>query len=404
MKKRYILCFIILIVLILSGNLSYVSAITAPYVSADSAVLIETSTDKILFNKNANSKLEPASVTKIMTAILTIENCNLNDTVTVPANAVSNIPEGYSIAELKPNEELTVNQLLQLLMVYSANDAANVLAFHIAGSIPNFATQMNAKLQELNIKNTHFTNPSGMHDVNHYSTAYDIALLMKYCVSNTTFQKYASLKSCEIPATNLSDVRKYNNTNPMLNPDSEYYYQPLIATKTGFTTPAKYCLASYAKENDLSMICVILHSEQSSNRFAETKELFQYASKNFSFKDIAKKGDIVTQITVQDATSDTQNLDIVLNDNLHLLARSDLDSVSPQITLKNIPSAPISKGELVGTATYTIDEQTYSIDLVAANDVIKKSSYIYLVMLLAILIIISLLCFRKKKKIRKKRK
>ncbi len=105
MKKRYILCFIIFIVLILSGNLSYISAATAPYVSADSAVLIETSTSKVLFNKNANSRLEPASVTKIMTAILAIENCNLDDTVTVPADAVSNIPEGYSIAELKPNEQ-----------------------------------------------------------------------------------------------------------------------------------------------------------------------------------------------------------------------------------------------------------------------------------------------------------
>ena len=399
MKKRYILCFIILIVLILSGNLSYASTVSVPYVSADSAVLIETSTAKVLFNKNENSKLEPASVTKIMTAILTIENCNLNDTVTVPANAVSNIPEGYSIAELKPNEQLTVNQLLQLLMVYSANDAANVLAFHIDGSIPKFAARMNAKLQELNIKNTHFTNPSGMHDVNHYSTAYDIALLMKYCVSNTTFQKYASLKSCEIPATNLSDIRKYSNTNPMLNPDSKYYYQPLLATKTGFTTPAKYCLASYAKENDLSMICVILHSEESLNRFNETKQLFQYAAKSFAFQDIAKKGDIITQITVQDATSDTQNLDIVLNDNLNLLARSDLDYLSPQITLKNIPSAPVSKGEIVGTATYTIDEQNYSIDLVAANDVIKKSSNIYFIIaLLCVLVILLLLCFVKIKR------
>ncbi len=276
-------------------------------------------------------------------------------------------------------------------MVYSANDAANVLAFHMAGSIPNFAAQMNAKLQELNIKNTHFTNPSGIHDVNHYSTAYDIALLMKYCVSNTTFQKYASLKSCEISATNLSDIRKYNNTNPMLNPDSQYYYPSLLATKTGFTTPAKYCLASYAKENNLSMICVILHSEESLNRFNETKQLFQYAAKSFSFQDIAKKGDIITQITVQDATPDTQNLDIVLNDNLNVLARSDLDSLSPQITLKNIPSAPVAKGEIVGTATYTIDDQTYSIDLVAANDVIKKSSYIYFIIALLCLFAILLL-------------
>ena len=228
MKKRYIFCFVLITVFIILEGLFSVSSAAEPTVTADTAVLMETSTSKILYDKNANLRTEPASVTKILTAILTIENCNLNDLITVPVAAVSNIPAGYSIAELLPGEQLTIDQLLQLLMVYSANDAANVLAFNLDGSIQNFAVRMNSKLQELNLTDSHFTNPSGMHDENHYSTAHDIALLMAYCVKNPTFRKYSSLKSCTIPATNLSKERTYSNTNPMLNPERFYYTSKIL--------------------------------------------------------------------------------------------------------------------------------------------------------------------------------
>lgn len=117
-----------------------------------------------------------------MTAILAIENCNLDDVVTVPYEAISNIPSGYSVAPLQTDEQITVDQLLRVLMVHSANDAANALAYHIDGSIPAFAERMNAKLNALGLKDSHFTNPSGQHDTNHYSTAHDIAILLQYCM------------------------------------------------------------------------------------------------------------------------------------------------------------------------------------------------------------------------------
>ena len=365
--------------------------------TAHSSIVMDLDTGKVLYKNDINSKRLIASITKILTAMVTIENSDINKEITVGEEVLKMYGTNIYI---EVGEKMTIKDLLYGLLLRSGNDASVVLAKAVGKSEENFVKMMNAKAKEIGMKSSTFQNPHGLdEETKNYSTAYDIALLMKYCVSNTTFQKYASLKSCEIPATNLSDIRKYSNTNPMLNPDSQYYYQSLLATKTGFTTPAKYCLASYAKENDLSMICVILHSEESLNRFNETKQLFQYAAKSFSFQDIAKKGDIITQITVQDATSDTQNLDIILNDNLNVLARSDLDSLSPQITLKNIPSAPVSKGEIVGTATYTIDEQNYSIDLVAANDVIKKSSHIYFIIaLLCVLVILLLLCFVKIKR------
>ena len=150
-----------------------------PEISADAAILIDSSSEKVLYSKNENQKMYPASTTKILTAILTIENCNLNDVVTVPYEAISSITSGYSVAALQTGEQLTVEQLLQVMLVHSANDAANVLAFHVSGSIENFANLMNNKVSELGLTNTHFTNPSGMHDENHYTTAHDLAIIMK---------------------------------------------------------------------------------------------------------------------------------------------------------------------------------------------------------------------------------
>ena len=173
-----------------------------PEISAQSAILIDSSSGEVFYDKNSNQVMFPASTTKIMTAILTLENGNLNDIVTVPYAAISNIPAGYSIAALQTDEQLTVNQLLQMMMVYSANDAANVLAFYNSGSIENFANLMNQKAAELGMSNTHFTNPSGMQDENHYTTASDLAILMKYSMKNNTFRHLAGLKSCSIPATN----------------------------------------------------------------------------------------------------------------------------------------------------------------------------------------------------------
>jgi D-alanyl-D-alanine carboxypeptidase len=196
--KKFIISFIILI-LLLPFSYSYADSETDNLnITAGAAILIDSSTGKILYSKNENEKMYPASTTKIMTAILTLENCNLDDVVTVEYEAIASIPSGYSVAALQPGEQLTVEQLLQVMMVHSANDAANVLAYYISGSIESFATLMNTKAAELGLENTHFVNPSGAHDDNHYTTAYDLAKIMQYCMKNTVFRKLAGLKSCTI--------------------------------------------------------------------------------------------------------------------------------------------------------------------------------------------------------------
>ena len=393
--KKYISIIIFLLTIFsLYTTVFAESQSNEPTISSGSAILIENSTSKVLYQKNSDLRIEPASITKIMTAILTIENGNLNDIVTVPADAISSIPAGYSIADLKANEQLTVDQLLQLLMVHSANDSANVLAFYIDGSIEAFANRMNQKLNELGLQNSHFVNPSGMHDENHYSNAHDIAFLMQYCLKNSTFKRYSGLKSCKIPATNLSGERFFNNTNSMLSNNSPDYYPYITCTKTGFTSQAKYCVVSSASKNNMDCICVILFADTSSARFEDSKTLFEYGFSNFAFKDIVVKGSIATQVEVPNATDDTKFLDLVLADNISVLTNVNLstDSITPQITLKDLPIAPIAQHKVLGYATYYIDGSSYTVDLIASHDVmVSTSKTYYLQIVLLVFVVITLI-------------
>ncbi len=396
--KKFYITFLLFIILVFGFFVQANATVDIPTINSGSVVLLENSTSKVLFEKDMNKKLEPASITKIMTAILAIENCNLNDIVTVPYEAISNIPSGYSVAPLQADEQISVDQLLRVLMVHSANDAANALAFHIDGSISAFAERMNAKLQALGLADSHFTNPSGQHDDNHYSTAHDIAILMQYCMKNTTFKTYASLKSCNLSATNKSAERDFENTNPMLNTSSSYYYKPLVTTKTGFTSQAMFCLASFASYNNLDLICVILHADTSDIRFNETKNLFDYGFQNFAFKNIANKGDSVTEISVQNATEETKSLKLVLADDINTLVDTSksFDNVSPQITLKDLPSAPVAQGKVLGTATYVIDDKSYVVNLLASHDVQLSTSRTYflqIILLVIVVIVLILLLF-----------
>lgn len=396
--KKFYIGFFLFVILICSFFTQANAVVDIPTINSGSVVLLENSTSKVLFEKDMNKKLEPASITKIMTAILAIENCNLNDIVTVPYEAISNIPSGYSVAPLQADEQISVDQLLRVLMVHSANDAANALAFHIDGSVSAFAERMNAKLQALGLADSHFTNPSGQHDDNHYSTAHDIAILMQYCMKNTTFKTYASLKSCHLFATNKSAERDFENTNPMLNTSSSYYYKPLVTTKTGFTSQAMFCLASFASYNNLDLICVILHADTSDIRFNETKNLFDYGFQNFAFKNIANKGDSVTEISVRNATEETKSLKLVLADDINTLVDTSkpFDNVSPQITLKDLPSAPVAQGNVLGTATYVIDDKSYVVNLLASHDVQLSTSRTYflqIILLVIVVIILILLLF-----------
>lgn len=378
---------LLLIILIFGLNFSICQANSDNLnITAGAAILMDSSTGKVLYSKNEKEKMFPASTTKIMTAILTIENCNLEDVVTVPYEAIASVPSGYSIASLQAGEQLTVNQLLEVMMVHSANDAANVLAYHVSGSIDSFATMMNNKVSELELENTHFTNPSGKHDENHYTTASDLAKIMQYCMKNSAFRKIAGLKSCIIPPTNKYDQRVFSPTNELLVVDnsevsSNYYYKYAIAGKTGYTTEAKNCLVSVSNKDNLELISVVLsiglYPNNLSGKFIETKSLFQYGYENYTIRKLREKDAIITQTEIKNGTKETKNLDLLLsNDITVLINQSELNTdFSPEININNNLSAPISRGQVVGNITYNIDDITYSCDLIASHNVEKSSFF-----------------------------
>lgn len=398
-KKLFILLFTLFFIL----QTCVCSAMSdEPNISAEAAILIDSSSEKIIYSKNESQKMYPASTTKILTAILTLEHCNLDDVVTVPYEAIASISSGYSVAALQAGEQLTVEQLLKVMLVHSANDAANVLAYHVSGSIDSFAELMNQKVSELGLQNTHFMNPSGIHDENHYTTAYDLAIIMKYCMKNNTFRSLAGLKYCTIPATNKYDERVFNTTNELLIYDnrevsSNYYYKYAIAGKTGYTTQAKNCLVSVSNKEGFELICVVLgdglYENNLSAKFVDTKAIFEYGYNNYAIKKLREKNAIATQIEIGNGTKETRNLDLLISDDLSALVSQDEfdNDFEPKIELQNNLFAPIAQGQIVGKIIYTIDDVDYSADLIASHSVEKSGFFTLLVQIILIVLILFLL-------------
>ena len=389
-----VLIVLTLTIFVLIGNIgtlgNYVLAnntISEPNINAESALLIDNKTNKVLYSKDMNRKMFPASTTKILTAILVLENHSLDEKVTASYNAVMTIPSGYSTASIQIDEVLTVEQLLELLLVHSANDAANVLAEYTGGSIDSFVAMMNTKINELGLSDTHFTNPYGLQDNNHYTTAHDLAIIMQYCLKNDDFRKIAGQASCAIPSTNKSEPRKYSSTNELLIAGNSNYYPNLIAGKTGYTSEAGECLVSAAYNDNLELVGVILNSN---SRFKDTRSLYNYGYTNFSIKNIVNEKDIITNVEVKNATKDTKNLNLLVSEDIPVLANSsdDLSKIEPQITLNSDIKAPIEDGQVLGKVSYSVNGITYSTDLIAANNVEKSNFVLYCLYGLGILILI----------------
>lgn len=389
-----VLIVLTLTIFVLIGNIgtfgTYVLANntnSGPDINAESALLIDNKTNKVLYSKDMNRKMFPASTTKILTAILVLENHSLDEKVTASYNAVMTIPSGYSTASIQIDEVLTVEQLLELLLVHSSNDAANVLAEYTGGSIDSFVAMMNTKINELGLSDTHFTNPYGLQDNNHYTTAHDLAIIMQYCLKNDDFRKIAGQASCAIPSTNKSEPRKYSSTNELLIAGNSNYYPNLIAGKTGYTSEAGECLVSAVYNDNLELVGVILNSN---NRFKDTRSLYNYGYTNFSIKNIVNEKDIITNVEVKNATKDTKNLNLLVSEDIPVLANNsdDLSKIEPQITLNSDIKAPIEDGQVLGKVSYSVNGITYSTDLIAANNVEKSNFVLYCLYGLGILILI----------------
>lgn len=421
MRKK-IVAILFILIFIFDINICMATDVASDDIQtySEACLLMEASSGKILYEKNSTKKLFPASTTKVMTAILVLENCNLTDVATVSKNAVDSIPYSYSTAYLKPGESFTIEQLLYLLLLPSANDAAIVLAEFVGGSVESFASMMNTKAAELGCVNTHFVNPNGVHYVDpngnsaldHFSCAYDLALMGRYAMQNPTFRNIVSTTKYTLPGTELvPEPRIFSTTNALLNSSKQYYYEFANGIKTGYTDPAGDCIIASSKKDDMEYVVVTLNGDDladgSSARYFDCKTLFDYAFNNFSVRPIVSANSVLQQVSIFNATQETRDLDVVVKDELSTFANNsvNLASLEPIVEINPNLVAPISKGDVIGKVSYVFDDVTYSSDLIAGFDV--EPSEIFNFVIGFIVFILVLFVFSKlfgKKKRKKKRR
>ena len=253
---------------------SVVNTLKQPEIQAQGAVLMDAATGNLLYSKEAETKFYPASITKLMTALLVAEKCSLDDTVTFSKTAVTNLESGAVTLGLVEGDKLTVRQSLYGLLLKSANEVANGLAEHTAGSISKFADMMNARAKELGCTNTNFVNPNGLNNSNHYTTPHDMALIAPAAFQNGTVSKIASTLSYQIPATQKAAARTISLGHKMLYPNDARYYQGVIGGKTGYTSLAGNTLVTCAERDGVRLIAVIMKSK--STQYTDTSALLDY--------------------------------------------------------------------------------------------------------------------------------
>ncbi len=252
-----------------------------PDITSNGAILMEYNTGTILYAKNITQKMYPASTTKILTALLALENLKLDDTITFSSEAVK-LPANSSNIGIRAGEQLSVRDCLYALLLPSANEAANALAEAVSGSVEEFAKLMNEKAKELGAVNSNFVNANGLHDDNHYTCPYDLALILKACTANKEFVEIASSTSYTIPATNkVNQTRPIAMLHKMINRYAKYYDSSVICGKTGSTPEAGRTLVTCAQKNGMKLLCVVMGTEEP-NQYLETKTLFDYGFNNFS--------------------------------------------------------------------------------------------------------------------------
>ncbi len=360
--------------------------------SSEHVLVVNLNTGTEVFSVNPDDTVFPASITKILTAILTIEACtDLDEKVEVTRSAMANVDLYSSQAGLIPGEHLSVRDLLGLLMVKSACDAASVLAERVSGSEEAFAELMNAKAAELGCAHTHFVNSSGMHSLDHYTTPRDMSRIVLYAMQNPVFIEFFSMKQVATEATEKSGKRFFSTTNFLIdaNRGGKYYYKFATGGKTGTTTPAGRCLASTAKKGEAEYLCLVFgaggDSKGNNYAFDDTIALYKWCFDNLSVVKIgssegaqfetklryAWNHDYVTLAVAEDVYAVMPNgADATVNrDNAEGTATGLLVSV-------DIPEhldAPVAKGDPAGTAKFFYRDEDGAVELATGSVVVYES-------------------------------
>lgn len=373
-----------------ADNDSSVTALASnsPALDATAALLVSPDSGMVLYSKNADQKRYPASTTKIMTALLTLENVsNLDETVTSEAVDFENVTADSSNAGILLGEQVTVRDLLYALMLPSANEAAYMLARHVGGSWEQFVDMMNDRAAELGCTGTHFCNPCGLHEEDHYTTAYDLYLIAKEAMKDVTFRDIVSTVQHRMAKTNLHEERIIYTTNQLIFSSFQpWSYANCLGIKTGHTSQAGNCFVGYAEYGDAKLFSVVLGCSDSSKEypsvaasFTDTKKLCQWGFENFTSKTLARQGEEVTYTKVKLST-DTNQLLLTAKADVVALLPKDLDVKELEL-VEDIPEevkAPVKAGDPIGTATYRYNGTDYgTVELVALNDISRSTVLFY---------------------------
>lgn len=384
MKKRRFFALFLVLGLLVSLLSVPASAFEEIDVDARAALLVEKETGEILYEKNAHEKNYPASITKLTVALLVLEaidagQLSLDQPITARESAFEGLSIYGSTAGIKAGEVLTVEQLLQCMLIVSANEACNILAEWDVGSIAAFVDAMNAKAKALGCENTHFVNPSGLHDPDHYTSAWDLYLITKAAMQYPEFMEICDSAKAVIPATNLSKERTLYTTNHLLSTWRVIGYRDKRAhgIKTGSTSDAGHCLISSAQEGELHFVSVVMGAERIEENgvgnllnFSETSHLFDYGFKNFAYRTILEDKEIIQEVPV--SLSKTDYVTVHPANNVESLFPRDLDpaELDRVISLPEAVEAPITAGDKLGTMELRDGDTVYaSVDLLASSDV-----------------------------------
>ncbi len=366
--KKLITILITSFLIIFNASSAAKALVTPPVVSADSVVLLDATTGKLLYEKNKDSAYPPASTTKIMTILLVLEKGHLNDVVTVSKNA--SLADGSKIY-LVEGEKISVKELLYGLILASANDCAVALAEHTSGSTANFVALMNKKADSLGCKNTNFVNPNGLYNVKHKTSAYDLSLIMQELTKHPEYKELSTSPSHKIPSTNKSKVqRPLWNENRLIQKDSQYYYNGCEGGKTGYTIQSQHSYIAVATRNGQKLIVALVHDSKKTF-FPDSRKLFDYGFDNFELSKQFDKNDIVSKLTLKDGTV----LPLLASKNLYVIKPKN-STLAPNVkTVQNKTNlSSIKKGELISKSIITLDGNSYNLDLASGKNYAKKSS------------------------------
>jgi D-alanyl-D-alanine carboxypeptidase (penicillin-binding protein 5/6) len=348
-------------------------------INARSYVVLDRKSKKVLIGKNEYTKAKMASTTKIMTATIILENCNLDDIVTISKKSANT---GGSRLGLKTNDKISVLNLLYGLLLCSGNDAAVALAEYCSGSIPEFCNLMNQKAIELGLTNSHFETPHGLDSDGHYTTAYELALITDYALKNSTFVKIVNTKNHTIQINNYP--KNLSNTNELLGVLDGVY-----GVKTGFTNGANRCLVTACKRNNMDLICIVLGCDTKKFRGQDSTKLINYCFDNFEYVNIRN---LLTH-KLNDWKNDNKNyfniikgvstkLDIKFSDpssDVIPIKKDEINNINVRFSINKNLAAPITVDNIIGN--YEIFSSTntiYSGDIISNNAIDKKNIKYYL--------------------------